>query len=137
MRFSEEQLAFWHANGYLVEPGVFPRDRCDELSERISGHVRAAAERAADAEPQDLDFWRTLARSRATLEVFWYFPDRRPTGDPKEWEQFATRVGHGPHNVDDRFRSICFSQPVVSGFKALIGPRADGADQRSDLEARG
>jgi len=113
-----EELDRYHAQGFLVCPGLVTRLACERLCVHLSATIAAVASEYVAGARRELPFWDLMRRSRGGLEVFW----DPSSGSPRDGLEAATmRVGHALHAADPVFAAFCAAPAIRERFRQILG----------------
>ncbi len=98
--------------GFFVAPAAVSPSACDELLGALSALIERAARDHLEGRRTERDFWKLLAASAHSAEVFFDLEPTPASPAPTDdlpapaWESRAMRIGHGLHVADPAFAAF-------------------------------
>ncbi|MBK8254635.1 MAG: phytanoyl-CoA dioxygenase family protein [Polyangiaceae bacterium] len=116
-----EDLSQFARSGFCIWPGALSQDECDRLLAELSNRIVEVAREHLSGERKERSFWRILAQSAFSTDVFFDESGAPLLELPAErWESRAMRIGHALHLTLAGYKSLCTRPEFVYAFRACV-----------------
>lgn len=116
-----EDLSQFADKGFCIWPGALAEEECDRLLAELSNRILAVAREHVSGQRKERSFWRILAGSAFSTDVF-FDESQGSLLDlaPESWESRAMRIGHALHLTDHAYTSLCSRSDFVYALRACV-----------------
>lgn len=126
--------------GFFVAPSVIEEAACDSVLAALSALIERVASDHLSGRRTERAFWKLLAASAHTADVF-FDPSPPPPGSPPlaelpaaAWESRAMRIGHGLHLAEPAFADLARRPEIARPLARLthVAARLSTGDSIED-----